>query len=219
VLDNCEHLVPACAALAHRLLAEAGGLRVLTTSRQVLEVLGEHVYAVPPLMVDAPGGGPGPAVELFVRRAAAVVPGFALDDENTSFVVDVCRRLEGNPLAVELATVRLRVLSPAQLAERLHDRFRLLSYESRTRPGRQRTLRAAVDWSYDLLADGERAAFARLAAFAGGWTLEAAEAVCAGEIENEELRMVAEQADSQFSILYSSFRSSATRKTRAPHPS
>jgi predicted ATPase/DNA-binding CsgD family transcriptional regulator len=180
VLDNCEHLVRACAALAHRLLAEAAGLRILTTSRHVLEVMGEHVYPVPPLAVDNPAGGHGAAVELFAQRAAAVVPGFALDAVNTPPVVDVCRRLEGNPLAVELAAVRLRVLSPEQLAERLHDRFRLLSYELRTRPARQRTLREAVDWSHQLCTPAERQMWERASVFSGGFDLESAEEVCAG---------------------------------------
>jgi predicted ATPase/DNA-binding CsgD family transcriptional regulator len=181
LLDNCEHLVPACAALAHRLLREAGGLRILTTSRQVLEVAGEQVYPVPPLSVDVPGGGPGAAVDLFVQRGAAAVPGFALSAENTADVLDVCRRLEGNPLAVELAAVRLRVLSPAQLAERLHDRFRLLSQELRTRLPHQRTLRTAVDWSHQLCSPAEQRVWARASVFAGGFDLESAEEVCAGD--------------------------------------
>jgi predicted ATPase/DNA-binding CsgD family transcriptional regulator len=178
VLDNCEHLVRACAVLADRLLAEAPGLRILVTSRHVLEVMGEHVYPVRPLAVDDSAGGHGPAVDLFVQRAAAAVPGFALDDENTPNVVEVCRRLEGNPLAVELAAVRLRVLSPRQLAERLQDRFRTLSSELRSRPERQRTLRAAVEWSYQLCTPAEQLMWAAASVFAGGFDLESAEEVC-----------------------------------------
>ena len=180
VLDNCEHLVRACAVLADRLLAGAAGLRILTTSQHVLEVMGEHVYPVRPLTVDDPAGGHGPAVDLFVQRAAAVVPGFALDEQNTPHVLEVCRRLEGNPLAVELAAVRLRVLSPGQLAERLDDRFRTLSYEMRGRPERQRTLRAAVEWSYQLCTPAEQQMWAAASVFAGGFDLESAEEVCAG---------------------------------------
>ena len=181
VLDNCEHLVAACAELAHRLLSGAGALRILATSRQVLEVVGEQVYPVPPLSVAGSGSGYGPAVELFVQRAAAAAPEFVLSGGNLSYVLDVCRRLEGNPLAVELAAVRLRVLSPAQLAARLHDRFRILSPERQARPSHQRTLRTAVDWSHQLCNAAEQQVWARASVFAGGFDLESAEEVCAGD--------------------------------------
>ncbi|WP_030434120.1 ATP-binding protein [Actinoplanes subtropicus] len=181
VLDNCEHLAPACAALAHRLLVEADGLRILATSRHLLETVGEQVYPTPPLTVDAPGGGYGAAVDLFVHRAAAVTPGFALTADNTPHVLDVCRQLEGNPLAIELAAVLARVLAPAQLAARLSDRFRLLSGEARGRPAHHRTLRAAIEWSHQLCDPAEQRVWARASAFAGGFDLESAERVCAGD--------------------------------------
>ena len=180
LLDNCEHVLDRCASVASELLYFCPGLRILATSRHVLEVDGEHVYPVPPLPVDGPGGGYGPAVELFVQRAAAVVPGFALTGGNARHVVHVCRRLEGNPLAIELAAVPLRVLAPAQLAARLSDRFGLLSRETRGRPPHQRTLRAAVEWSHQLCDPEERLLWARASVFAGGFDLEAAGLVCAG---------------------------------------
>jgi non-specific serine/threonine protein kinase len=191
VLDNCEHLVGACAALADALLRACPRLRVLATSREPLGLAGETVWPVPPLPVpgEAAAGAP-PAlgeltryagVHLFADRAAAVRPGFALTAENAAAVAEICRRLDGLPLAIELAAARTRVLPPRQLLGRLEDRFRLLSGGSRTALARHRTLQAAVAWSYNLLGERERRLFERLSVFAGGWTLEAAEAVGAGD--------------------------------------
>jgi non-specific serine/threonine protein kinase len=192
VLDNCEHLVDACARLADALLRACAGLRILATSREALGIAGEVPYRVPSLAVpEARAGARGPApvealagceaVELFAARAAVVQPGFAVTERNAAAVAEVCRRLDGIPLALELAAARVRVLPMEDLLARLEDRFRLLTGGSRTALARHQTLRAAVDWSHALLTDRERALFARLSVFAGGWTLEAAEAVCAGE--------------------------------------
>ncbi|WP_185949365.1 BTAD domain-containing putative transcriptional regulator [Microbispora sp. KK1-11] len=175
VLDNCEHVVEQAAALADRLLAECPGLRVLATSREPLGITGERLWPVGPL-------GAGHAVRLFAERAAAVRPGYAVDGERDA-VERICRELDGMPLAIELAAARLRTLSAGQIAERLGDRFRLLTGGSRTAMPRHQTLRAVVEWSWDLLDAGERALAARLAVFAGGATLEAAEQVCEGDID------------------------------------
>ncbi|MCW5635405.1 MAG: tetratricopeptide repeat protein [Rubrivivax sp.] len=186
ILDNCEHVVRACADLAKRLLQAAPGVRVLATSRDVLEVAGETIYQVPTLGVPAAGddgmAGTLPrhaAVRLFVDRASAVQPRWRLDPANGPAVAAICRQLDGIPLALELAAARTRALSVQAIAERLSDRFRLLVSGDHTVLPRQRTLRALIDWSFELLSEPERALFRRLAVFAGGWTLEAAEAVCA----------------------------------------
>jgi non-specific serine/threonine protein kinase len=188
VLDNCEHVVSACAALSDALLRAAPGLHILATGRQPLGIAGETVYRVPPLSLPEHTAPPMPeqllqydAVRLFVDRAAASVAGFALIEANALAVVDVCRQLDGIPLAIELAVTRLNLLTPEELARRLGDRFRLLTGGSRTAPTRQQTLRGALDWSHGLLTEDERVVFRRLSVFVGGWTLEAAEAVAAGE--------------------------------------
>jgi predicted ATPase/class 3 adenylate cyclase len=189
MLDNCEHVIAESADLAQRLLAAGPEVRVLATSREALAVPGEAAWPVPGLSLPDAGQPAGPeaighaeAVRLFVERGAAVRPGFALSEENAAAVARVCRRLDGLPLAIELAAARIKALTPEQIAARLDDRFRLLTGGSRTALPRQQTLRAAVDWSYDLLDVPERALLARLAVFAGGWTLEAAEAVCADAV-------------------------------------
>jgi predicted ATPase/DNA-binding SARP family transcriptional activator/DNA-binding CsgD family transcriptional regulator len=189
LLDNCEHLVAACAALTAALLGACPGLRVLATSREPLGLAGELAWGVPSLGVPPLGTAaslPPPedllrhdAVRLFTERAQTVQPDFALSRTNAGAVVEVCRRLDGLPLALELAAARLDVLTVEQLAARLDDRFGLLTRGSRTALPRHQTLRAAVDWSYALLDEGEELLLRRLAVFAGGWTLEAAEAVCA----------------------------------------
>ena len=186
VLDNCEHLVQACAELAEALLQTCPSLRIMATSREPLGVPGETVWSVPPLAVpEAVERLPieqlssCESVRLFVERAGAVLPGFALTDGNAPAVAEICRRLDGIPLAIELAAARVKVLAPADIDARLDDRLRLLVAGSRTAPPRQQTLRATLDWSYDLLSAPERQLFARLSVFAGGCTLEAAEAVCA----------------------------------------
>jgi non-specific serine/threonine protein kinase len=187
ILDNCEHLIAACAHLAETLLKVGPDLRILVTSRESLGLPGETVWRVPSLRVPSPDGvaaeslARSDAVMLFVDRAAAVAPTFAISDANATVIADVCRRLDGIPLAIELAAARLNMLSVDQIDERLNDRFRLLTGGSRTALARQRTLEATVDWSYDLLSTVERRLLCRLSVFAGGWTLEAAEAVCGGE--------------------------------------
>lgn len=187
VLDNCEHVVDACARFATTLLASCPRLRLLATSREALGVGGERSWLVPPLALPAAGAGHGleaiadsPAVQLFVARARDVSRRFALTDENAGDVLRICRRLDGSPLAIELAAARVAVLTPAQIASRLDDRFSLLTSASRVTSPRQRTLRSTVDWSYDLLGAEERILLERLSVFAGPFTLDAAEAVCAG---------------------------------------
>ncbi|MFI2505120.1 BTAD domain-containing putative transcriptional regulator [Streptomyces sp. NPDC018972] len=172
VLDNCEHVVGPVAALVGRLLRGAPGLRVLATSQEPLAVPGEVLDDVAPL-------AEAEAMELFAARAAAAAPGFALGPGNAEAVALVCRRLDGIPLALELAATRVRALGVHALADRLHDRFRLLHQVRRDAPARQRTLRAMIDWSWELLSPPERTVLRRLAVFAGGFTLESAEAVCA----------------------------------------
>jgi predicted ATPase len=183
LLDNAEHLVGAVAGLTAALLRECPGVRLLVTSRERLGVTGERVLSLDPLPVP---GGDAPqevaesaAGRLFVERARAVRDGFALDADNAPVVAAICRHLDGIPLALELAAARTRSLAPAQIAERLDQRFRLLTGGSRDLLPRQQTLRAMIDWSYGLLTGPEAALLRRLAVFAGGWTMEAAEGVCA----------------------------------------
>jgi predicted ATPase/DNA-binding CsgD family transcriptional regulator len=204
VLDNCEHLVGACASLAEALLRRCPSLRVLATSREALGVLGEAIFAVPPLSLPDPRHLPAleslshyEAARLFVDRAGAVKPGFALTEANATAIAQVCHRLDGIPLALELAAARARALSVEQISERLKDSFRLLTGGGRAALAHQRTLRAAMDWSHDLLSEDERVTFRRLSVFAGGWTLEAAEAVCVGEgiDEGEVMDLLASLVD------------------------
>ncbi|HEX2048372.1 MAG TPA: BTAD domain-containing putative transcriptional regulator [Acidimicrobiales bacterium] len=174
VLDNCEHLVAKAATAAEDLLSRCPGLTLLCTSREALGVPGEVLFAVPPL-------APEVAARLFVERALAAAPDLVFDEAARVAVDDICARLDGLPLAIELAASRARALDVTQIAARLGDRFRLLSSGPRTAVPRQRTLRAVVDWSYDLLDPVERLVFERLTVFAAGATLEAAEAVCRGD--------------------------------------
>ena len=197
VLDNCEHLVDACAALADTLLRDCHALSVLATSRAVLGVSGETAWLVPPLSLPDPLDGAPEAsesVQLFVERARAVKTTFALTEDNRAAVVQICRQLDGLPLALELAAARLRALTAKQVVERLDDRFRLLTTGNRSALPRHQTLRAAIDWSYDLLDARERALLARLAVFGGDFTLEAAEQVCSGGdlAQDDVLDLVAE---------------------------
>jgi predicted ATPase/DNA-binding CsgD family transcriptional regulator len=195
VLDNCEHLIEECASLAEALLRRCPDLRILATSREALGVAGEILFAVPPLSLPDPHRPPDveglpryEASRLFVERAGAVKPDFSLDEGNALAIAQICYRLDGMPLAIELAAARVRVLSAGQISTRLDDSFRLLTGGGRSVLPRQRTLRATMDWSYGLLSDAERAQFRRLSVFAGGFTLGAAEAVCAGEdLEPEEV--------------------------------
>ncbi|MEU7582017.1 BTAD domain-containing putative transcriptional regulator [Streptomyces sp. NPDC041068] len=172
LLDNCEHVIGAAAELAETLLTHCPDLTVLATSREPLGVPGESVRPVEPLPPD-------PAHRLFAERAAAVRPGFA-PQEDAEAVAEICRRLDGLPLAIELAAARLRMLTPRQIADRLDDRFRLLTSGSRTVLPRQQTLRAVVDWSWELLDEAERTVLCEVSVFAGSWDLPAAEAVCTG---------------------------------------
>jgi len=187
VLDNCEHLIEPVASLAVRLLRAAPGLRILATSAEPLAIDGEQLWEVPPLGLPGPdddGAGQvaqAGAVQLFVARVAAAVPGFALDAGNAPAVAGICRRLDGMPLALELAAARVRALGVHALADRLDDRFRLLTTGKRGAPARQRTLRAMIDWSWELATEPERVVLRRLAVHAGGCTLTAAEQTCAGE--------------------------------------
>ncbi len=184
VLDNCEHLIDAVARLVDHVLAQAPGVRILATSREPLGITGESLCPVPSLpLPDEDVADPADAlgyasVRLFADRAAAVRPGFAVDAGTVADVVAICRALDGIPLAIELAAARLRSLTPGQVAARLGDRFRLLTGGSRTALPRHRTLRAVVDWSWDLLDDVERTVLRRLSVFAGGATPEAAVHVC-----------------------------------------
>ena len=186
VLDNCEHLIEACGALASTLLVTAAGLRVLATSREPLNIPGEHLWPVPPLSVPAATEPPESsqrweALALFEQRAAAVVPGFTLESGNRATATRLCQRLDGIPLAIELAAVRVRVLSVEQILDRLENRFQLLTTGHREAVPRHQTLRAAVEWSYELCTDAERLLWARCSVFAGEFDLDAAESVCVGE--------------------------------------
>ncbi|MFN2136807.1 MAG: LuxR C-terminal-related transcriptional regulator [Candidatus Promineifilaceae bacterium] len=194
LLDNCEHLITACAKLAAAALQSCPNVTILATSREPLGVPGEHVWSVPSLTLPelqpwrSPAAeqealravGEAEAIQLFLERARAAAPEFALEARNARAVADICRRLDGMPLAIELAAARVRMLSTQQIAERLDDRLRLLTNPARTVPDRQKTLEAALDWSYQLLSAAEQALLMRLSVFSGGWTLEAAEAVAAG---------------------------------------
>ena len=188
ILDNCEHLIEACAVLAETLLRSGPELRVLATSREALAITGEVAWPVPSLLLPdlrrLPDIESLPRYEsacLFVERAAAVNPAFGLTEQNAPSVAQVCYRLDGIPLAIELAAARVKVLSVEEISERLDDSFGLLASGGRTAMPRHRTLRAAMDWSHELLSREERTLFRRLSVFAGGFSLEAAESVCTGE--------------------------------------
>jgi non-specific serine/threonine protein kinase len=187
VLDNCEHVVGAAARLANVIVQAGPGLQVLATSRELQGTGGELAWRVPSLAVPPDDGSLPPgnlvtyaAVALFENRVRLVRPAFRITSANARSVVQICRRLDGIPLALELAAARVRVLTTEEIATRLDDMFRILTGGSRTGPGRQRTLRASLDWSHGLLSRAEQDLFRRLAIFAGGWSLDAAEVVCAG---------------------------------------
>jgi predicted ATPase/DNA-binding SARP family transcriptional activator len=195
ILDNCEHLVAACAVVAEHLLGAGSALRILATSREPLRVPGEVTWRVPSLTLPAPGRSVKPAelasyesIRLFCERAVDVASGFALGDENAAAVAEICVRLDGMPLALELAAARVGALSPAQIAERLGDCLAVLTAGSRSALDRQQTLRATLSWSHALLTTNEGALFRRLGVFAGTFALEAAEQVAAGgDVDGREV--------------------------------
>ena len=183
VLDNCEHLVESCAVLVEALLRGCARLGVIATSREALGITGETAWLVPPLSSTE-------AAQLFVERAQAVLPSFSLADGNTATVAEICRRLDHLPLAIELAAARVRALPPEQIAHRLDDAFKLLTTGKRASLPRHRTLRATMEWSFALLGEREQVVLRRLSVFAGGFTLDAAEAVCGEDVLDEIAALV-----------------------------
>ena len=188
ILDNCEHLVEACAQLADRLLHACPQIRILASSREALGIAGETSYLVPSLELPDMQNLPTvevlsqcEAIRLFIERASAATQNFKVTDENASSIAQICHRLDGIPLAIELAAGKIRSLSAGQIAQRLDDRFRLLTGGSRTAMPRHQTLQATIEWSYNLLSASEQTLFRRLSVFVNGWTLEAAESVCSNE--------------------------------------
>jgi predicted ATPase/class 3 adenylate cyclase len=210
ILDNCEHLIEACAQLSEHLLRNCPRVKIIASSREALGIAGEMVYRVPSLSLPGPAQVTREAlmesesVRLFAERAAAAQSTFRLTDQNASAVAQICHRLGGIPLALELAAARTSVFSPEQITSRLDNRFKLLTGGSRTALPRQQTLRAMIDWSYDLLSDEEQTLLRQLSVFAGGWTFEAAEAVCSDldvlnlltQLVNKSLVMADEQESS-----------------------
>ena len=208
ILDNCEHLVEAAAQFADAMLRVCPDLRLLVSSREALGIAGEKAWPVRSLSIPRAGAPPSvenasqyEAINLFVDRAKIVSSAFSITPANVSAVAQICARLDGIPLAIELAAARVKLLKAEQIAERLDDRFRLLTGGSRTALPRQQTLRAMIDWSYDLLPESERVLLRRLSVFAGGWTLEAAEQVCSAK---DEIRSQKDEDRSKASLLYPS---------------
>ena len=187
VVDNAEHLIAACANFAQHVTEQCPRVSILTTSRERLAVPGEAIYQVPPLSipplrpVTADRLAPYDSVQLFRQRAQLLLPQFAITDRNAPALAAICQRLDGIPLALELAAARIRSMTLEEVNRRIDQRFRLLAGASRTAPRRQQTLRATIDWSYDILSDAEKVVFDRLCVFSGGWTLESAEDVCSGD--------------------------------------
>ncbi len=235
VLDNCEHVIDACAALAAMLLHAAPELRILATSREALQLPGEALWVVPSLSLPALHHLPSPerlleydAIRLFVDRVTETMPAFTLTAQNAQTIARLCHRLDGIPLALELAAARVRLLSLNQLLQRLEGNFHLLRSQSRTALPRQQTLQATIEWSYALLTDQERLLFGRLAVFAGGFTLEAAEFVCSGagtapeavlealaQLVNKSLVVVIEQGEEPRYRLLETVRQYAQEKLAA----
>ncbi|HNB41852.1 MAG TPA: AAA family ATPase, partial [Anaerolineales bacterium] len=187
ILDNCEHLIEACAKLAFDLLRQTTHLKILASSREALSMHGEFAWRVPSLslpdansITEAEQLSQYEAVNLFIERAQLINPNFKLDENNASSIAQICSRLDGIPLALELAAARLKTLSVEQIHTRLDDRFNLLTNGARTLPHRHQTLQATIDWSYNLLSENEKVLFQRLSIFSGGWSLESAESVCSG---------------------------------------
>lgn len=226
IFDNCEHLVEASAKVVDELLHTAPNIKIIASSREALGINGETIYRVPSLSLphqfeitkEAAMGFE--SVQLFVERASAANPKFRLTDENASSIAQICSRLDGIPLAIELSASRITVFSPEQIAKRLDDRFKLLTGGSRTALPRQQTLRALIDWSYDLLSEGERALLRRLSVFAGGWTFEAAETICSNvdvfehlpQLVNKSLVTVNDEGDEPRYILLETIRQYARDK-------
>jgi predicted ATPase/class 3 adenylate cyclase len=197
ILDNCEHLVDACARMADKILHAAPFVRILASSREALGIGGEVTYRVPSLGLPDVNHLPAleslsqyEAVKLFIDRARSAIPSFSVTNENAPAVAQICHRLDGIPLAIELAAAKIRVLGVEQIAKRLDDRFRLLTGGSRTALERHQTLRAAIDWSYNILPSSEQIFFRRLSVFVGGWTLEAAESICGSGLEADVLDLL-----------------------------
>ena len=202
LLDNCEHLIEACAQLAHILLRVAPRLKILATSREALGIAGETAYRVPSLQLpneqqlkDWQALSQNDCVHLFVDRALAAAPSFRLREKSASAVAEICRRLDGIPLAIELAAARTKVFPPEEIAARLDDRFRLLTGGSRTALERHQTLFALIEWSHNLLSEPERMLLRRLSVFAGGWSFQAAEAVCGETLDGEVLDLLIHLVD------------------------
>jgi predicted ATPase len=220
ILDNCEHLIEGCAQLSENLLRNCPRVKIIASSREALGITGEIVYRVPSLSLpDEVQVTPETLMQcesgrLFVERATAAQPKFRLTDQNASPVAQICRRLDGIPLAIELAAARIGVFSSEEIAARLGDRFKLLTGGSRTALPRQQTLRALIDWSYDLLSQGEQALLRQLSVFAGGWKFEAAEAVCTNldvltlltQLVNKSLVIADEQESSTRYLLLETIR-------------
>lgn len=219
ILDTCEHLIESCAELATTLLQSCPLLHILATSREALRIPGETVWRVPSLAV--PDGqyplsiqelSENETVQLFVDRARAVAPDFALSEANAQAVSELCCRLDGIPLAIELAAARVHVLSPQHIVDRLSDSFRVLTGAGRSVPERQRTMRGAIEWSYDLLSQRDRTVFHALSVFAGGCALEAAEAVCTtGEVTRDEVAAMLERLVDKSLVLTEQGRDGAVR--------
>ena len=221
ILDNCEHLIETCVQLTDEFLHNAPKMKVIASSREALGINGETIYRVPSLSLPEQTHPAGTAqvtreavagfesVQLFVERATAANPKFQLTDENASSVAQICKRLDGIPLAIELAASHVKVFSPEQIAMRLDDRFKLLTGGSRTALPRQQTLRALIDWSYDILTTDEQALFRRLSVFAGSWTYEAAEMICGDsnfldlltQLINKSLVVVEEGKETRYRLL------------------
>jgi predicted ATPase len=202
ILDNCEHLIETCAKLADTLLRGAPGLKILASSRESLGIAGETAFRVPPLALPDPRQlsdldalAQNDCVRLLIERASAAYPGFRLTSKNAAAIAQICLRLDGIPLAIELAAARTKVFPPEQIAARLDDRFRLLTGGSRTALERHQTLFALIDWSHNLLSEAERLLLRRLTVFAGGWSLEAAQAVCGDGLGDEVLDLLAHLVD------------------------
>lgn len=221
VLDNCEHLVSASAEMANTLLNAAPKLKIMASSREALGVKGEALYPVPSLSLPDIKRLPAieqlsqyEAVRLFIDRALLVAPHFGVDKDNAPHIAQICYRLDGIPLAIELAAARIKMLSVEQISKRLDDRFRLLTGGARTALPRQQTLRALIDWSYDILSENERLLLRRLSVFAGGWTLEAAEEVCIGQddiLSNDILDLLSQLVNKSLVVVMEQSQSGETR--------